>query len=374
MAMENSILNQMEPSKASKYLANLGLGIGIDATSQRPWDDKLAYRVCRIREDGGDVVILDEGGNWTNFSRQVSSESELQGKLCTSVSAPHVPVTIGAGVEMSRKKIQSLKAFGRRLIECKAAICQDSFVMSTPVDPEDFDARLSSWIVDRIRYYATVCKVAREKSSSSEQETWSQCMTKLGLNDIQMKIAQAAGEHESITCDRVKLQNTEGALKQASEPDVDANADHVQKTIWELLVKVCREFVSYFKVTHYVSAIRLGVAEYQVQEMSTEVDEKSASARFAAFQQIEAAASVSSAWKEFSQDTHTRKLGLVNDDNVVQRLAVLDVTIQPITDRVKTPYLRLALQQALMEHIQHYYQDVDHQIKSKHKFHTIMHS
>ena len=369
MSVKTSAVNRMSPGEACKYVADCGLGFGIDATSPSPWKNKLAYRVCHIGEGKDDVVIVDEGGSWESFYHKVESQNELQGKLSSAVSTPDSPVSIAAGVEISRRKVRSREVFGRRLVECKASICPESFTLSASVDAHDFEARLSSWIVDRIRYLADAWKISSQKLSRAEQGISLEDMDELGLTKTYLKLAKKAAEHKSVKCDQVKSPNCPpaptAAVQEEAATDAPSNAEHILNTEWELLVKLCREFVYYFKVTHYVTVIELGVEQYQVKEVTSQVKEKSASKKLALYQNIQAAASISSAWKKFSEDTNTRTLGVIKDDEV-ERLAVLNFSVLPITDRVKTTYLRLALQKALMEHIEEYYQDVDHQFKSKH--------
>lgn len=156
--------------------------------------------------------------------------------------------------------------------------------------------------------------------------------------------------------------STGGTQNKKEESEI---AVHIQNTEWRLLVEMCKEFIRKFKVTHYATTLELGVTEYQMKEITTEVNQESASGSFSLYQDIEASASVSSAWKKFTEDTHTVTRGVFKNDEV-ERLAVLDVSVLLITDRVKTPYLRMALQQALGEYFDTYYQDVDHQFESKH--------
>ena len=74
ISMKRPTISKMNPEEANRYLTELGLGFGIDATSQSPWEERSVRQVCPIREGLHDVVISDEGGNWQTFHQKVESQ------------------------------------------------------------------------------------------------------------------------------------------------------------------------------------------------------------------------------------------------------------------------------------------------------------
>ena len=203
ISVKRSTINRMKPKEAAKLLTDLGLGFGIDATSRNPWRQKSVCQVCRIREGQDDVVIIDEGGNWQSFYQKVESQSELQGKLNSSVTVPNFPVSIAAGFETSRKKVRSREVFGRRLVDCKASLRPHS--SSSPVKPDDFEVMLSSWIVDRIRRLANKWQTVTGNLPCTELEDLPADVAKFGMSDTDLKLAIKAVKHKSALRDKVKL-------------------------------------------------------------------------------------------------------------------------------------------------------------------------
>ena len=192
-ALKRSAISRMQTSEANKLLTDLGLGFGIDATSRNPWGQKSVCQVCPIRERENDVVIIDEGGSWQSFHQKVESQNELQGRLSSSLRDPNVPVSIAAGVEMSRRKVRSREVFGRRLVDCKASLRPHT------VGTDDFEVMLSSWIVKRIRYLAKV-RVESEKLPRTEGEG-----TKYALGKDEWKLAKKAANHKWALCAEVRV-------------------------------------------------------------------------------------------------------------------------------------------------------------------------
>lgn len=140
---------------------------------------------------------------------------------------------------------------------------------------------------------------------------------------------------------------------------LDYLTDVVEKGTPEERAKIidgCRQFVSHFRITHYVSAIELGAAEYVV--MSSQQFQMKLSAEGALGIDKIASCSVSTemASKNRNKSSDTRKIGCFNADGTVTRRsygeAVVGIKMQPISRLVNNMFLYLSLQLASVEFIE----------------------
>lgn len=96
----------------------------------------------------------------------------------------------------------------------------------------------------------------------------------------------------------------------------------------------------HFRITHYVSAIELGAAEYHVMSEEEYVTRVGMGGSFG----FEAVAKEKSVWKKTKKMSDLKRIGLIKPDGTVERgsygEAVVGIQVQPISSLVKIRYLR----------------------------------
>lgn len=333
--------------RLKKVATVMGLGSSVDATNCRPWSKKSSYQPCYLQSE--DVIVRDEGGNWQSYMRTVSSQREMKFELTASITAPNgVPVEIGADSELARSSSFSRKIYGRKLVDYVVSINPDK-IQST-AEYSSFDERLSSWVVNRIRYHASTAKViakqfgvavdkVRELKIDRDEARWRSIIKYLGITEAELKLAG------------------EAAMYSEKDPANLADID------LELLVALCREFVRSFRVTHYVCSLQLGAAEYRVEEEGKETTNTKSGAKVDVAKFANLSASAHLAWEKFSTSMKTRRLGTFTEKGEVERMAVLNIEVLPITNLLKpsSADLRLALQTALFQYVEDHQSRVENQ-------------
>ena len=95
----------------------LGLGRGVDGTTESPCKQISSYQVREAKEDKSNLICTDEGASLTSFIREVTSIQEQQVKLTGTITAPNpsVPISVDMGVEVSRGLTVSKKSVGKRI-------------------------------------------------------------------------------------------------------------------------------------------------------------------------------------------------------------------------------------------------------------------
>lgn len=333
----------------------MGLGCGVDATNPKLWSKKSAYQAWQGHENG-DIIVLDEGGNWQSYKKSVSSQREMKGKLSSSLTSPQgVPIEIGVDAEMSRSTDFSRTAYGRKVVDYTVSINPDG--PKNEAEKDRFEDRLSTWISGRIRSHSNTAElVAKLCDISTTERGWVDKIKDIRLDDDRIKIL-------CITDPELAL-----ALQAADEVSkLDAKDDLKKIDNQELVANMCEEFVRHFRVTHYVSSLHLGAAEYQISEDDKSSWKMSSSAKFNAARIAKLSASAHSAWEKFSTSVETRRLGRLSTKGAVERMAVLGVEILPISDLVKPTNVqtRLALRQGLSQYMEDHHRNAQNQYLSK---------
>ena len=144
-------------------------------------------------------------------------------------------------------------------------------------------------------------------------------------------------------------------------PDITAPIESLGKYIQvctheqrKEVVKDCKDFVYLFRITHYVSAIELGAAEYRVMSEDEYTTRVGMGGSFGFEAVANAVVKEKAEWKRTKRASDLKRIGLIKPDGTVERgsygEAVVGIQVQPISSLVKIRYLQLALQQALLEY------------------------
>ena len=283
---------------------DLGLGRGLDGTNATPWLNKTSFQVRQVTYES--IVGTEEGGALQSYEREVSSVQTHQARIKNSLVVPQSPLTIGTDAELSRSVSTLRRTVGKRIINRTISFRDDFEDIPSPGQRETltFEERLSHWILSQIL----------EKEDG----------TVAGEVDPKLKLADVLqhGEREDAAS----------------------------------VVEACYDFVQFFRITHYVSAIELGAAEYKTYT-EDEYQEALSLAGTLGIDKIASFVSSSEATrKRKSTAADVKSIGRIGDNQSVIRgshdEAVVSIKIQPITNLVRTQYLRQALKKALVQFVE----------------------
>ena len=316
---------------------DLGLGRGLDGTDPTPWLNKTSFQARKVTFDN--IMGTEEGGAVQSYEREIASVQTLQSKIKTSIVVPKSPMTIGADAELSRTVNSSRRAVGRQIINRTVSFkddfvdapCSDDVISEHTGGSSDmqnhwtFEQRLAHWIIQKLR------------------STWQQPISDVSTSITPGKCLQQLVLPTETMTGKCPLADLLYVIDQRRKPDL------------QVIIKGCEEFLDYFRVTHYVSAIELGAAEYRVL---TE-DEYQISVSIAGSFGIEKLASVvtqqSYSSKKKNKSSELKKIGMFTSDDKVERgsysEAVVNVAIKSILTLVKTDFLHEAMSTALLKFV-----------------------
>lgn len=334
---------------------DLGLGRGIDATNTTPWLNKTSFQVRRVHE--GNIIGTEEGGALQSYEREVSSVHTQQTSMKLSITVPQSPITLGTDAEQSRSVSTTRRAIGRRVIN-RSISFRDDFVdvplsgasnfssareetlseihlvtkTNQPVvgDAQQslmtFEERLAQWLVQRI-------SARRQKVGALER-----------LNEGDEETSQACPATASTLDDKLNPLEALALI-----------IDHGNRSELKLLISACREFVYHFRITHYVSSIEMGAAEYHVLTEQEYFSKIGLAGSFGLEKLVKSTFSSTTSSKRSNKASDLRKIGKISSDGTVARgsygEAVVGVKIQPISNLVRLQFLQLALKKALIQFV-----------------------
>ncbi len=330
-------------------MVDLGLGRGVDSTDPKPWTNKTAFQVRRVTINN--IIGTEEGGSLQSYQREVASVQSQQCAVKSSITKPQAPVSIGVDAEHSRSFSTTRKAVGKKVINRTISFRADfedapqsrttdphvaklqaasaslqlhataSATSDTQNDLLTFEERLAIWIMERVK-------------------------TRSELKDI---LSPSEGRPIPQRAKEQKLSSSGNAIADLAIVIQEGDEEDRKE-----ITRDCIDFVYHFRITHYVSAIELGAAEYRVlseQEYYTKVGVVG-SLRFGAI--ANEAVSKSASWKNTKKSSDLKRLGEITSDGKVVRGSyaecVVGFKIQPISSLVKLRYLQLALRKALLDY------------------------
>ena len=322
-------------------MIDLGLGRGLDSTDPKPWYNKSAFQVRRVTAES--VIGTEEGGSLQSYEYEVTSTSCHQMNLKAAVVVPQAPVQVGIDAEASRNVATTRQAVGKKVInrsisfrsdfddasygapivsdrkssDWRSHTDSDSSVADTQSEHYTFEERISKWIIDRILY-----RQEREALKMKEDP-----------GDPKFKLNEATGRADplSVLCHFLHVSDEEERKR---------------------IIQDCSDFVEHFRITHYVSAIELGAAEYRVFSEREHTKRIGMGGTFGLEQVANLSVSESSTWKRTKKASDLRKIGKFTSEGHVGRgtqdEAVVGIKVQPISSLVKLPFLNLALRKAII--------------------------
>ena len=322
----------LSPEKCEQIMTavSLGLGRGIDATDKMPWVNKKSFQIRRVHSS---IIETNEGGILMSYNHEVQSIAETEEKFQNSLNPPELPIPIYIEDELDRNVSSTRRIVGRRAVNRSINFQADfeekykdgemtkstkeSFLI--PKDPAEvisntqksghtFEERVCQWILHRL---VQVSGIALHKIDDNPVD---QLMTVLMHSKAISKL----------------------------EDEIKAS---------------CRDLIESLRVTHYVTGLQLGAAEYRI--MSDGQYHKKIASEGAFGVDILATAfsrnRMKLTKKEASKCSQLRQIGKIENDRIAkgtQDEVVLQVKVQPITRLIKLPVLKSALKTAIEKYME----------------------
>lgn len=320
---------------------DLGLGRGLDGTDSTPWLNKTSFQVRRVEYDN--IIGTEEGGALRSYEREITSVQTQQTQIKGSLLVPQSPLTIGTDAELSRSISTTRRAIGKKVVNrtisfrdefddvpsggssfVEAALHVSSVTVPLSINENlTFEERLAQWIVQRLHRKWEENKLKEIDQPLEQPSTKVQSPLRSGVNPIE---------------------NLGDILQHGNKED------------FKNIIRACKEFVKHFRITHFVSAIELGAAEYRVlteEEYSIAVG---VAGTFGIDKLANLVVSQESKWSRKTRASDIKSIGVITKNQYVERgshdEAVVGVKIQPITNLVKMSFLHLALKKALISFVE----------------------
>ena len=328
----------IDPAKAEliKTSVAFGLGRGIDATNKSPWMNKSSFQVRRVHNS---IVDTNEGNAVGSYQHDLLSISDMEDLYAASLNIPETPVTIHVECDNNRSISSSRQVIGKKVITRTIGFQTDNEEKYTdgesprngkeshaiPKDPSDivyntqnssltFEDRVCLWLLHKI---AHKCYLIGQRFEIKHDDS--------PTNQL-MKLIQSS--------------------KSVIQVDDEIKAG-------------CKELVQALRVTHYVTSIKLGAAEYRIMSDGEYQKQVAKGGAFGLDTIAEAATTGFANMKQTKKEankmamkiSYIRKIGTIKEDNTVEKGSpgevVLTVQVQPITRLIRLPTVKMALRDAL---------------------------
>ena len=324
-----------QQEEVTQRFQDFGLGRGVDASRAKPWLIKTSFQVRPL--GFGKLIGTEQGGTVEAYEDVVKSVRELQFELQQSISAPNVPVNIGADADHFRSATNKRRVVGRR-VHNRTISFREEF--------DDMPVK-----VGRVQPSTPVREVSEGGEDPVEEDvahsdevgkdpTFEERVAKWVLEEL----------HPEWEGDRSAI----AVFKEWFENQSDATLIDIYK--------MCLEFVRTFQVTHYVSSVDLGALEYSVITKEEYVREMGLTGSLGLEDVVAAVLKTKGKYtsKKKHKSSHIKKVGLIRNPDkgnyYVERgtyaEAVIGVDVKPIQVLVRHQGLRRVLAHAVTHYIE----------------------
>ena len=352
-------------------MIDLGLGRGIDSTNPKPWHNKSAFQVRRVTAES--VLGTEEGGSLQSFEREVTSVLSHQTNLKASVIVPQAPVQIGIDAEQSRSVSSTRRTVGKKVINRSVSFRGDFSDVPFVNNERDSTVRTLSRTYDNapgaVRSDADTSRSLRLLRDPTEpeadesvadmlkeyltfEERLSKWITKriLQRQELNAQRDRAAGKPVGNPKFVMNDSLPNDSLSVFSRFVYDSNEEERKKILHD-----CYDFVTHFRITHYVSSIELGATEYRVFSETDYNSSIGAGGSLAIEKLANLSISHKSTSRKLKRASDVKTIGKVSTDGKVGRgthdEAVVGIRVEPIATLVQLPFLRLAMQRSLVHYM-----------------------
>ena len=275
-----------------------------------------------------------------------------QTDLKASVAIPQAPVNLGLEGEQSRSVSTTRKAIGKRVLNRTISFASqfDDLPQSSSKSVNTEDAKKETSIPRVV--YPTAEEEKMHAEELQDVFTFEERLSKWILERVihRSQLSQQLGNNDEVTPPEVKLIKGVNPLL-----DISNYLHAVDREGAKEIVNDCADFVRHFRITHYVSSILLGAAQYRVLSESEYYNKVSVKGTFGFEAIANLVASESFSKKTTNKASALRQIGQIISERVERGTydeAVVSISILPIHQLVRLRFLHLALRKALLDYIE----------------------
>lgn len=332
---------KIDPVKAEliKTSISLGLGRGIDATNKSPWTEKSAFQVRRIHQS---IVETNEGGIVSSYEHELMSITDMDELFQTSLNPPEIPVTIHVEGDSTRSISSSRQIIGKRVLTRTIGFQTDTEERYT--DGENTRNGKDSNLVPRDP--TEVVYNTQNSCLSFEERVYQWLLHRLVHKCTRIGQRLDLRSDESYADQLTKLLHSNKSLVRVDD-EVKAG---------------CQDIIKALRVTHYITGISLGAAEYRVMSDGEYHKQLAQGGAFGLDTLADAAMngftkqSRKDAIKTSTKMSHVRKIGTIGEHDKVERgttdEVVLAIQVQPITRLIRIPAVKVSLFKAIESYME----------------------
>ena len=348
-------------------MIDLGLGRGIDSTNPKPWQNKSAFQVRRVTAES--VLGTEEGGSLQSFEREVTSVLSHQTNLKASVIVPQAPVQIGIDAEQSRSVSSTRRTVGKKVVNRSVSFRGDFSDVPFVTSENDALSKTYGNTPGAIRSDADPSRCLRLLRDPTEPEadesvadvrndylTFEERLSKwiakriLQRQELNAQRDRAAGKPVGNPKFVINDSLPNNPLSVFLRFVYDSNEEERKKILHD-----CYDFVTHFRITHYVSSIELGATEYRVFSETDYNSSIGAGGSLAIEKLANLSISHKATSRKLKRASDVKTIGKISNDGKVGRgthdEAVVGIRVEPIATLVKLPFLRLAMQRSLVHYM-----------------------
>lgn len=325
-------------------IVDLGLGRGVNATHTSPWFQKSSFQVRAVTADN--VIGTEEGGILQSYVREVVSVEEIQSQMSTSVPVSS-QVSVGIDEELSRSYSTSRRSLGKKIITRSVTFKPDIADHVTFEDHAVSSAHLpvkQDQEKDRVRFiYGSEKHVLPTTQALSNVPTFEQTLSHWIIESLLDDEADGVEELSPHDDPKQVLAN------------ILFNWPKGVADMRSMLKRKCSEFIQKYNITHYVSGIDMGAAQYEVISEEQYVKEFGVKNSLEILKVVDQVVSFKSKSSTKSRSSQLTEIGRFEGTTVKRGTtdeAVVGVRFQPISALISVRILRSALQATIKTYIE----------------------
>ena len=313
-------------------IVDLGLGRGVDITKKSPWLDKSSFQVRPVDVDN--IIGTEEGGSLQNYEREVISIQEQQGELKASITIPQSPVTTGVDAEQSRSHATTRRSVGKKVVNRTISFRADFHDAPKSCTGDPHKARREASLALGRDTSTSESGLMMSPPLSANEESFlvqsNPCVADEGSMTFEERLCKWILErviHRNELRAMQSMMSTGNTSPTTSNVlDITAPIESIGKFIHicsheqrKEVVKDCKDFVYIFRITHYVSAIELGAAEYRIMSEEEYTTRVRTGGSFGFEAVANAAVKEKAEWRKTKKASDLKRIGLIKPDGTVER-------------------------------------------------------
>ncbi len=284
-----------------------------------------------------------------SYEREVSSVTTQQTNLKASVAIPQAPISLGLEGEQSRSISTTRKAIGKKVVNRTISFASqfDDLPQSSSRSVKTEDAQKDTFVHHVV--YAAPSEMRGNELDQQLLFTFEERLSKWILERIIHRYELVRKIEDKPIPTAISLITGVAPCEDLSNYISAVDRDEAKKIVTD-----CADFVHHFRITHYVSSVSLGAAQYRLFSETEYYSKIGASGTFGFENLASLVISEKFTHKTSNKASDLRQIGRIINEQVERGTydeAVIGIGILPIHQLVQSRFLHLALRKALIDYI-----------------------